>query len=280
MPGEAILLEFDASAGIFGWPPALIASIIAALVASVGIVAVTSLPDLANRHRPTLAALASGVLLGTAMFLLPEAYAGSEFAPLVALFGYFTFFVIGRFARRPEGRAITAFLAIAAHSAIDGIGYGLLFSASETAGILGSFGLIIHEFSEGIILYLIVRSVGMSRLVSASLALLGAAATTPLGTLASLTVIPNLNPEELALGLSFAAGALLFVGASQLPEEFGDLRLRPAVVAYAFGAALAVLMMWTLHDHDHGVAHDDHEAHETHDDHDDHGDDDHDGHDH
>lgn len=255
------MFQFDASAGLLGLPPALVASFVAAFVASLGIVFVTSLPDLAQRFRAVLAAFASGVLLGSAVFIMPEAFEQSRYATMAVLFGYFTLFVFGRFAQRPEGRAFTAFFAIAAHSTIDGMGYGLLFSASEAAGILGSLGLIIHEFSEGIVLYLILRGARVPQVLAVFLALFGAAVTTPVGTLATLTLIPDLSPELFGLGLSFAAGALLYVGASQLPQEFGDLRFRAAVAAYALGTGLAVLMMSVLHSHAHaggGHDHDDH----------------------
>lgn len=241
----------DASAGLFGMPTALVASILAAAMASFGIVFVTARQDLANRYRPFFAALASGVLLSTAMFILPEAFRGSEFAPLAALSGYFVLFVFGRFARRPEGRAFAAFFAIAAHSTIDGMEYGLLFSANEVAGYLGAAGLIIHEFSEGIVLFLILRAVRINRILAMILALFGAAVTTPVGTVATLMIIPDLSVEHFSLALGFAAGALLFVGASQLPEEFGDLDFRPAIFAYAVGALLAILLMWTSHTHGH-----------------------------
>ncbi|WP_173196901.1 ZIP family metal transporter [Parvularcula mediterranea] len=210
-------------------------------------------PELAQRLRPTLAALAAGILLGTAIFILPEAFAGHELAPLATLAGFFTLFVFGRFARRPEGRAFAAFFAIAAHSTIDGMEYGLLFATSPTAGILGSIGLIIHEFSEGIVLFLILRGARVSTPLAATLALFGAAVTTPVGTIATLTLLSDITSGELSLALGFAAGALLFVGASQLPEEFGDLDFRSSVFAYATGAVFAILMMWTTHmNHDHG----------------------------
>jgi ZIP family zinc transporter len=232
--------------------------LIAALMAAIGIVAVSLHPNWAQRHRSFFAALASGVLLSTALFILPRAYGVSSYAPLAVLLGYFSLFVIGRFARRPEGRAFTAFFAIAAHSTIDGFEYGLLFSVDQMAGILGAVGLILHEFSEGVLLFLILRQTGMGRVLSIVLALFGAAVTTPVGTLATLSVLPNLTPESLSLALAFAAGALLFVGASQLPEEFGKLRFKTAVSAYAVGALLAVVMMWS---HTVGHSHDDHDDH-------------------
>lgn len=249
--------QFIASAGLTGWPPAFVASLFAAAMASLGIALVSTNPRIAEVSRPFVAALASGILLGTAVFILPEAFAGSTLAPLATIIGYFSLFVIGRFARRPEGRAFAAFFAIAMHSTIDGMEYGLLFAASEPAGWLGAAGLIIHEFSEGVILFLILRGVGLPGIVAALLALLGAAVTTPVGTLATLMVMPSLGMEAFSLALGFAAGALLFVGASQLPEEFGELGFRPAVAAYAFGAFLAIVFMWTTHatGHSHGYGH-------------------------
>ena len=220
----------------------------------------------AERYRPFFAALASGILLSTAIFILPEGFAGSPYAPLAALMGYFSLFFFGRLARRPEGRAFAAFFAISAHSTIDGIEYGLLFEADPIAGVLGAAGLILHEFSEGVILYLILRTVGVRPVLAMVGALIGAAVTTPVGTLAALMVIPSLSVEAFSVALSFAAGALLFVGASQLPEEFGDLDFRSSVLAYAFGAFLGVVLMWTTHEH--GGTHDhDRPGVEQHDDH-------------
>ncbi|MEM9839680.1 MAG: hypothetical protein AAF830_11080 [Pseudomonadota bacterium] len=265
--------------GLSGWPPALIASTISALVAALGIIVVAFQRDWAQRNRSFFAALASGILLSTAIFLLPEGFAGSEYAPVAALAGYFVLFFFSRLARRPEGRAFAAFFAIAAHSTIDGMEYGLLFAADPVAGVLGSAGLIIHEFSEGVILFLLLRTAGMNTLFAIIGALLGAAITTPVGTLAALMVIPDLSSEAFALALSFAAGALLFVGASQLPEEFGNLSFVRTVGAYAFGAFVGVMLM--VFGHDHGHAGHDHAGHHAEDDHhDDHGDhDDHDDHD-
>ena len=258
------------SATVASWPPALVASLLAALVASFGIIFVAIRREMAERYRPFFAALASGVLLATALFILPEAFEGSEFAPMGALAGYFTLFLLSRLSPgESRGGALTAFLAIAAHSTIDGFEYGLLFEADSTAGLLGAGGLILHEFSEGVILFLILRTVGVRAWLAMLLALVGAALTTPLGTLASLTIIPNLSPEVFALALGYAAGALLFVGASQLPGEFSKLDFRASVLAYAFGAALGVVLMVSTHGY-HGHDHDHHGEDAEHHDHDDH----------
>jgi zinc transporter ZupT len=227
----------------------LLASSLAALVAALGIVLVSLRPDTAERHRPFLAALASGVLLSTALFILPEAFGGSKAAPFAVLAGFLLFFVFSRFAQRSKGRAIAAFLAIAAHSTIDGMEYGLLFEADPMAGLLGSIGLIIHEFSEGVVLLLILRSVRVPSFLAVVLALIGAALTTPAGTLITLSVLPSLSGEGLSLGLGFAAGALLFVGASQLPQEFSTLARGRAILAYTGGALLAAAIMGFGHGH-------------------------------
>lgn len=249
-----------ASAGLFGsLPSALVASVLAAVMASIGILTVSVRTGWAERYRPILAALASGVLLSTALFILPEAFSGSSLGPLATLGGYFLLFLIGRLARRPAGRAFAAFFAISLHSTIDGLEYGLLFAADTTAGVLGATGLIVHEFSEGVILFLILRTAGTGKFFAAVLALIGAALTTPLGTIGVLMVIPELSTEVFSLSLAFAAGALLFVGASQLPEEFGDLGFRPATVAYAVGALLAVVLYWISH----GLGHESHFEHEA-----------------
>lgn len=268
----------DIGQGLWGMSPAIVASFIAALMASAGIVAVALRRRWAETNRPYFAALASGVLLSTSFFLLPEAFAGSDLAPIAALAGYFVLFALGRFARRPEGRAAAAFFAISAHSLIDGVEYGLLFEASTTAGIIGAGGLILHEFAEGVILFLILRTMGIGQIGAVLLAMLGAAFTTPLGAFAASSVIPELSGAEFSMALAFAAGALLFVGASQLPEEFGELSFRSSVATYAFGAVLAAILMIAthgdhahgdLHPHDHGGDEAEHRDHDHDHDHDD-----------
>ncbi|MEO1657017.1 MAG: hypothetical protein AAFR65_04790 [Pseudomonadota bacterium] len=266
----------DALASLFGGSPAIAASVLAALMASVGILTVSLTRDWAERNRPYFAALASGVMLSTAIFLLPEAFGGHEFASIATLGGYFTLFVLGRFARRPEGRALAAFLAISLHSTLDGFEYTLLFAASEVAGLLGSAGLIIHEFAEGVVLFLILRAGGFSKFLAVPLALLGAAVTTPVGAVLTVAFLPDVGAGTFSLLLAYAAGALLFVGASQLPEEFGELSFRSAILTYAVGAVGAVVLLWSAHDHSHvgeehhhgpasGAHSHDHDEHDAHD---------------
>ncbi|MEM6746228.1 MAG: hypothetical protein AAF608_02290 [Pseudomonadota bacterium] len=272
-------------ASLVGGSPAIAASVLAALMASIGILTVSLTRDWAERNRPYFAALASGVMLSTAIFLLPEAFGGHELASIATLGGYFTLFVLGRFARRPEGRAVAAFIAVSMHSTLDGFEYTLLFAASEMAGLLGSAGLIIHEFAEGVVLFLILRGGGFSKTLAIPLSLLGAAITTPVGAVLTVAFLPEVDAGTFSLLLAYAAGALLFVGASQLPEEIGELSFGSAILTYALGAVGAVILLWSAHDHSHGTGehdhgpsleHDhDHDAHhehehEVHDDHDSH----------
>lgn len=240
-----------ASAWLLGWPPALVASTLAALMASLGIVLVVTQQSWAEEYRPFFAALAAGVLLSTSIFLLSDVFEESRNGPLAVLAGYFSLFLIDRLVQRPEGRAFTAFFAIAAHSTIDGVQYGILFQHNMMAGAFGAVGLILHEFSEGIILFLIMRSVGIATGFAALLALIGTAVTTPMGTWVALSVIPTLSDDMLALGLGYAGGALLFVGASQLPSEFGKLRFRASLLTYMAGAVVGVLLMQVAHNHHH-----------------------------
>jgi len=261
------LFELGAWASPWGGSLAITASVLAATMASIGILTVSLTRDWAERNRPYFAAFASGVILSTALFLLPEAFGGHELAAVAALAGYFTLFVLSRFARRPEGRALAAFIAVSMHSTLDGFEYALLFAASDIAGLLGSAGLIIHEFAEGVVLFLILRGGGLSKLSAVALALLGAAVTTPVGAFLTVSYLPELDPGTFSLLLAYAAGALLFVGASQLPEEFGELSFRSAIMTYAVGAIGAVALLWTAHGHGHagGIGgHDHHHSSDGH----------------
>ncbi|MDG4603593.1 MAG: ZIP family metal transporter [Defluviicoccus sp.] len=76
-------------------------------------------------------------------------------------------------------------LGIGFHSFIDGMIYSVTFSVSVFTGALAAIGMVLHEFPEGIVTYVLMIRAGFSDRKPFLLAFLAAALTTPLGTLAS-----------------------------------------------------------------------------------------------
>ena len=241
-------------------PPAVVASLIAALIASIGLGAAVLTAGWAERNAPYFTAFAAGVLVTTALTILPEAAITTPVAPFAALLGYLVLYGINLGFKRSSGAVLAPLLAIGLHSFIDGLEYGILFEHDTYTGFLASLGLIAHEFAEGVILYAVLRSAGLRAAFALFGAFIGAAVTTPLGAVASQPLIEALGEVGLGTLLAGAAGALLYVGATHLPTHLNRGERPGLIVVYLLGVALSLSLSAThlglTHGHGHGPDHD------------------------
>lgn len=76
--------------------------------------------------------------------------------------------------------------------------------------------MVLHEFPEGIITYLLLLRGGYRDKQALVLAILAAGLSTPLGMLISYPIISELGPRLLGAFLALSAGALVYVGATHL----------------------------------------------------------------
>lgn len=252
-------------------PPAVLASLVAAFVATLGLVAVLVRDGWAERNQVYFTAFAAGILMTTALTLFPEALGASPNAPFFALAGYMALYGINLFSRLTPALALTPLIAIGLHSFIDGFEYGILYTHDLHVGIIASVGLIAHEFAEGVILFSLMRASGAGRAWSLIGSFLGAAVATPVGAVASQSVLASATPEAVGMMLAAASGALLYLGATHLPMHLIRATRSTAVAAYVAGVLLAVVLSFA-----HGEQHD--AAHHHDDGHADAQDDEHDGH--
>ena len=70
-------------------------------------------------------------------------------------------------------------LGIGFHSFIDGVIYSVTFTVSIFTGLMTATGMVLHEFPEGIVTYLLLLRGGFSKQRSLLLAFIAAALTTP-----------------------------------------------------------------------------------------------------
>ncbi len=179
-----------------------------------------------------LLGFSSGAVLGVALFdLLPEVFAfdhGSAYMPITAL-GFLAFFGLERYTAMHRARehphlvgvheaelgAISAG-GLAFHSFLDGVAIGVGFQTSVEMGLLIAFGIIAHDFSDGLNTVTVVLAHGKSRrsaifwlIVDMSAPVLGAAST----------LMFNLRAGLLPWLLAFFAGSFLYIGASDLLPE-------------------------------------------------------------
>jgi ZIP family zinc transporter len=199
----------------------------------------------------------AGVLVGLVAFdLLPEIFAQiqkqalSTTAPMLALIGGFLLFHIAEKTilihqaqeecyashTHPAVGFLSA-VALCGHSFLDGVGIGIGFKVSAAAGVAVAVAVIAHDFADGIntVSLMLVNRNSRRR----ALAMLLADAATPLLGVLS-TVFITIPQAALPVYLSFFAGFLLYIGASEiLPEAHSEGSSGATVALTLLGTAFA-----------------------------------------
>ncbi|MCA1789466.1 MAG: ZIP family metal transporter, partial [Thioalkalivibrio sp.] len=134
-------------------------------------------------------------------------------------------------------------LGIGLHSFIDGFIYSIAFTVSLLTGFLATVGMVLHEFPEGIVTYLLLLRGGFAERRAMLWAFLAAAASTPLGMLVSWPLISVIDPHRLGALLALSAGALIYVGATHLLPRAEQEHKRYSLIALAGGVAVAVVIV-------------------------------------
>jgi zinc transporter ZupT len=229
---------------------ALAASLLAALVTTIGIVVIRRYEAWGRQNAIYFASFAAGVLVSVSfLHIVPTGFAMNPRAPVWLLAGYFGTHLLNRFIEvyvcdRPETRSyaigLVPLIGIGFHSFIDGVIYSVTFSVSIFTGALAAIGMVLHEFPEGIMTYVLLVRGGFSEARSFRLAWLAAAVTTPLGMLASYPFISGIGEPLLGALLSLSAGALVYVGATHLLPMTEQEPARYSLLAMAAGILVAV----------------------------------------
>ena len=226
--------------------------LIAAFIASLGMIAVAQRSDWSEKYSDLFALAAGGMLLTlTLLHIAPEAIGRSSAAPQLMLGGFLGGLLLNYFVRllfpatdNRHGRAaaITPLIAIALHSFLDGAIYAVTFSASFSAGVYASTSLILHEFPEGIMAFAIMRRYGFSNRSSFFWGFLAAGLTTPLGVLLSEPFVYNLAGDWTGGLFALSAGLLLFVATGPLMSPIRDEPSGRSLAALGVGVFIAVML--------------------------------------
>ena len=227
--------------------------------ASTGLGGLFALRNRDRLHR--ILGFTAGVLLGVVAFdLLPEVHqlviaTGADFtAPMIALVaGFLAFHIVEKLTLIHSGHedeyapghhhpqlGVVSAVALSAHSFLDGVGIGLAFQVSATAGFAVALAVIAHDFSDGLntVTLMLVHGNTSSR----SLWLLVLDATAPLLGAAS-TLLFHLPDKKLLLYLGFFTGFLLYIGASDiLPEAHANHPSRLTLLLTVAGAILIFIV--------------------------------------
>lgn len=229
------------------------ASLLAAAVTTLGISVIRRYRGWGRRNSIYFVCFAAGVLLSVSfLHIIPKSFGMNANAPVFLLAGFFgmhlvnrfiTAFVCGKDPDAPYGFGLIAMLGIGFHSFIDGFIYAVTFTVSIFTGALAATGMVLHEFPEGVITYLLLLRGGFSERRSLWLAFFAAALTTPLGTLLSFPFISALERPLLGALLSFSAGMLVYVGATHLLPQAERERAKFSLIALAGGILVAVVII-------------------------------------
>lgn len=234
---------------------AFTASALAALVTTAGIGVIRRYEGWGRRNTAYFACFAAGVLLAASfLHLVPKSFSLAPRAPFYLLGGYLLVHLFNRFITayvcdKPTTAdyaiGLVPMLGIGFHSFVDGMVYSITFSVSLFTGVLTATGMVLHEFPEGIVTYLLLVRSGFRERTAAVLAFLAAALTTPLGMLVSYPVIRGISPPLLGDVFSLAAGALVYVGATHLLPQAEQEPRRYSLVALGAGVAVALVVIFS-----------------------------------
>ncbi|MGD9091971.1 MAG: ZIP family metal transporter [Anaerolineales bacterium] len=240
-------------AGTFG--AVLLTSSLACLVTIIGIYVIRRYEKWGITNLAYFMSFAAGVLISVSfLHIIPKSFSLNNTAPIYLLVGFMGLYLINRFLNayicHEHDRANYAFgiipmLGIGFHSFLDGVIYAVAFNVSVITGILAAIGMVLHEFPEGIVTFLLLERSGFDKGKSSWYAIMAAAITTPLGALVSYPFISNIKESTLGALLALSAGALVFVGASHLLPAVEKENKRYSLISLAVGILVAIIIIWS-----------------------------------
>jgi zinc and cadmium transporter len=231
----------------------ILASFLACGVTTIGIYVISRYEQWGRAHSVYFMSFAAGVLISVSfMHIIPKSFEMNSTAPVFLLVGFLAIYLSNRFLNlyichkyecADYAVGVIPMLGIGFHSFIDGVIYSVAFNVSIFTGVLAAIGMILHEFPEGIVTFVLLQRGGFSRRTSAVYAFLAAAISTPLGTLVSYPFINNIRQSALGILLAISAGALVYVGASHLLPAVEKENQRYSILALAAGVLVAVFIV-------------------------------------
>jgi zinc transporter ZupT len=233
---------------------ALSTSLVAAGVTSLGIYMIQRFAGWGQRNTAYFMSFAAGVLISAPfLHMVPKSFAMNAQAPGWLLLGFFSLHIFNRFvtafvcerdpSRKDLALGVLPMVGIGLHSFVDGFIYSITFTVSIFTGYLATAGMVLHEFPEGIVTYLLLVRGGVGERQAMWLAFAAAAATTPLGMLVSYPLVSVIDQTTLGALLALSAGALVYVGATHLLPQAEQEHKRFSLVALAGGVLVAVVIV-------------------------------------
>jgi len=230
-----------------------LASFLACGVTTVGIYVISRYEKWARDHSGYFVCFAAGVLISVSfVHIIPKSFEMSSAAPVFLLAGFLAIhlgnrlldlYVCEKHEYTDHAAGIIPVLGIGFHSFVDGIIYSVTFNVSIFTGALAAIGMILHEFPEGIVTFVLLQRGGFKERQSVIYAFVAAAISTPLGTLVSYPFVSAIERSLLGTLLAISAGALVYVGATHLLPAVERENRRYSALALAAGVLVAVIIV-------------------------------------
>ncbi len=231
----------------------LVASSLACMVTTIGIYIISQYEAWGRGHTVYFMSFAAGVLISVSFIhIIPKSFQMQPSAPVFLLAGFLALYLFNRFlnlyiCQEYQCKSYTIgmipMVGIGFHSFLDGLIYSVTFNVSIFTGVLAAIGMILHEFPEGIVTFLLLERGGFSKKSAAIYAFLAAAISTPLGTLISYPFIDDIEQPMLGLLLAISGGTLVYVGASHLLPEVEKENKRFSIISLAVGVVVAAFIV-------------------------------------
>lgn len=225
-------------------------SLCAALATLIGGLIIVYRFEWAKRNGDRLTAVAAGVLVSLSLVeVVPEAVARYDHAGIFAAIGFLAMYLFENLSGEshcagdecPERDiSMIAWVALLAHSFVDGIALSASHEISERFGLLVGLGVLLHEFPEGLASGALLLHRGFSRgRIFLLTAIVGCA--TPLGALAAqFFLVEGQIATWTHPFLAAIAGSFIYTGVAGLLTH--SHRKKDASIVLAFLVGFAVPM--------------------------------------
>jgi len=231
----------------------ILASFLACIVTTIGIFVISKYEEWGNKNVVYFISFAAGVLISVSFIhIIPKSFSMNSRAPIFLLVGFMGMYIINRFVSMficherdctNLSIGLMPMIGIGLHSLIDGIIYSVTFNVSIFTGALAAIGMVLHEFPEGIVTFLLLERAGFSKKKSIIMAFLAAAISTPIGTLVSFPFISRIDQSTLGVLLAVSAGALVYVGATHLLPSVEKENKGFSLISLGAGIFVALLIV-------------------------------------
>lgn len=239
----------------------LLGSILSALSTGLGAIPILFLTKSVTHHwRDTILAFTAGIMMAASMLsLIPEALSGGGTLPLTIglILGVITLTTMekmiphidlehSKHGIKFDEKALLIIAAITLHNLPEGLSVGVSYASDvRETGNLIAFAIGLQNAPEGLLVALFLVNQNISKLKAFVIATLTGSVeiiTSLIGYFLTST-IENLVPY----GLSFAAGAMLFIIYKELiPESHGDGNERTATYAFILGIIVMIILIQTF----------------------------------